>query len=172
MNMERLAFPLGLVLVLLAAAMLVGCCTTNPGEDPIGAAFNRNESIIRLAVNVGVGQVLTAHPEWAAPAAEIADAVAVELESEGLVSLDRLQTEVTGRIHWDRLDAAEQSLILSVVDSAADAIARRLDDSGIVDPSERKVRVAKILHWIAEAARARSGTQVLSLGDRHFIWRC
>ena len=146
------------VFLILSVTLMVGCCTTQTGEDPVGAAFDRHETALHLAVNVGVGQLLTAHPEWAIPAAEVADAVAVELETEGLVSLERLQQEVTARIDWDGLPPAEQSLILSVVDTAAEAISRRLDESGLTDPNERKIRVAKVLRWISETARARSGT--------------
>ena len=160
-----------IVLLIMAVTLMVGCCSTSPEGDPVGAAFDRHETGLRLAVNIGVGQLLTAHPEWAVPAAQIADAVAMELETEGLVSLDNLQKEVASRIQWDRLPPADRSLIFSVVDTAADAIAKRLNDSGIVDPNERKIRVAKVLHWISEAARARSGTQTSALIPQ-YVRRC
>ncbi|MGE4544217.1 MAG: hypothetical protein AB7D06_08910 [Pedobacter sp.] len=161
---SRLPF-LALILLFALTMLVVGCCTS-PTADPVGAAFDRHETGLHLAVNVGVGQLLTAHPEWALPAAQIAEAVAVELETEGLVSLERLQQEVTDRIDWEGLPPAEQSLILSVVDTAAEAISRRLDESGLTDPNERKIRVAKVLRWISETARARSGTAAVKNAAR------
>jgi len=149
---------IGLLLLGTLTLLVVGCCTTPPANDPVGAAFDRHEPALRLAVNIAVGQWLTAHPAWAVPAARIAETVAAELETQGLASLASLQQQVSAHIDWDAMPPAEHSLIVSVIDTAAQAITQRLDAAGLTDPNERKIRAAKVLRWIAETARVRSGS--------------
>ena len=141
------------MLVLMFALVLPGLLLTGCGRfGDGGEAFAKNELVLKLAVTAATDRLLVQHPEWAAPAVEITAAVAEELQTEGLVSLDRLRESVISRLHWDKLLPSERLLIVTVVDTAAEAIAVRLEETGMADPTAAKIRAAQVLGWVQVAA--------------------
>lgn len=142
-----------IMLALMFALVLPGLLLTGCGRfGDGGEAFAKNELVLKLAVTAATDRLLVQHPDWAAPTVEITAAVAEELETEGLVSLDRLRHSVVSRLNWDKLLPSERLLIVTVVDTAAEAIAVRLEETGLADPTAAKIRVAQVLGWVQIAA--------------------
>ena len=158
-----------MALIISTALVFTSCSTLNPGNSPTSAEeyFQRYQHILRLAVNVGVVNLLDANPTYGDKLMKMTEVIEQVLEGGNVHDFSTLQALIMDRINWANYEPIERSLVEALLTTvrielenvlkadckpeANEADARGLCFEGLPETPE-KVRfyVAVVSDWIQE----------------------
>lgn len=132
-------------------SMLLALAFSLSGCDSVRDSLREGNRSTELVVQYATLKAIGGDAEKADRAREIIARVRADIDRDDSVALSELRSRVEGEVRWDRLDAADQLLVMTLIDVAFD----HLDDAvgeGFISDDDR-ASVNQMLDWVEGALR-------------------
>lgn len=147
LNQLRAVIAFCLIACVGLVFLLLSGCSTNPPLRPALSEFS---------VRVGMGRMLTVHPEWIGPTMEITRIMIGSVPEGVMVPIEELETYVLTQTPWRNYYPNQSQILATTMVQIADVLTSTLAEQGVKNPERTPISVADILNWAYQAAEIRS----------------
>lgn len=146
--MKRMFFVLlVMTFVFIGSVFSVGC---GGGEGlNIGNPSHTTQVLLRTTVQYGSIKYLSKYPEHLEQAKMLVTEVETALDEDVSVTLNRLETIVTGYIDWESMEPESKLLLITLLSEIQYQVQQRIGE-GVLD-EEDKVLARTVLGWVKMA---------------------